>query len=208
MWNGSSWSTGVTQIDSSGYIGTASIDSSNNMYMIYRVNDGTYAYLYFRKWSGSSWGSNVEITKTNRDYSETPTACSVITDSAGSVYCIYYYNYYSTASKAYCCYKNLLMEEQVLALYIKAPPNTSSQFIGKALNYGDARYLPSVGFAYIYHWNEDYEAYIYLSDGLVWEAVAPTVTTQSATNVAQTSCTGNITATGNATVGFCYKVGT
>ena len=43
--------------------------------------------------------------------------------------------------------------------------------------------------------------------------VAPTVTTQSATNVAQTSCTGNgnITDTGgeNATCrGFCYKVGT
>lgn len=43
--------------------------------------------------------------------------------------------------------------------------------------------------------------------------VAPTVTTQSATNVAQTSCTGNgnITATGGANAtrrGFCYKVGT
>ena len=42
---------------------------------------------------------------------------------------------------------------------------------------------------------------------------APTVTTQSATNVAQTSCTGNgnITATGGENCtrrGFCYKVGT
>ena len=43
--------------------------------------------------------------------------------------------------------------------------------------------------------------------------VAPTVTTQSATNIAQTSCTGNgnITATGGANAtrrGFCYKIGT
>jgi len=43
--------------------------------------------------------------------------------------------------------------------------------------------------------------------------VAPTVTTQSATNIAQTTCTGNgnITATGGANCtrrGFCYKTGT
>jgi len=43
--------------------------------------------------------------------------------------------------------------------------------------------------------------------------VAPTVTTQAATNIAQTSCTGNgnITATGGANAtrrGFCYKAGT
>jgi hypothetical protein len=45
------------------------------------------------------------------------------------------------------------------------------------------------------------------------QPIAPTVTTQSATNIATTSCTGNgnITATGGANCtrrGFCYKVGT
>ena len=45
------------------------------------------------------------------------------------------------------------------------------------------------------------------------QVVAPTLTTQSATNIAQTSCTGNgnITATGGANAtrrGFCYKTGT
>ena len=189
-------------------------DNSGNSYLvIYEYALSTTA-IQFYKYNGTSWTKNTAITlpttfgyaaHLTRDRSNN-LKLFLLGRNSGSYDKIY------LATKAsgdanFGSISEIVSDDSYSLSYISTP-KTNCPIVSSV------EHFPETGYCFVYTKNS--EVYIHTSDGFDWElssVVAPTVTTQAATNVAQTSCTGNgnITATGGANAtrrGFCYKTGT
>jgi len=214
VYNGTSWGS-ATNIVASRAIIDAVIDNDDNIYIVYRYSDTSKTYLCSKKWNGTSWGSEVSILNFYTSYSSIAYSVSLAIDKKGYLYLVYYWTYQSSISENKFVYRrstNGGSSWDSETLLVQA--TSKSDWRGMVLNTGiSGAYVPTEKFIHIFSNQQDYDMYLTLPDGLIWDTITPTVTTQSCDQIDKTSVrgNGNITDTGGENCtrrGFCYKVGT